>query len=293
MEHQPNVQNERRVVTAHRLGRLPRKRSMKSLDFADFYSAVRLPTRQQYWANKEAPPIRSFGNTECGDCTRAKQAVAHLRMERLEQGRKAPFIDVTDEEVKRVYFEMTARLYGGGDTGAYEEDALSEWRKPDLTFKDTAGNPFTIEAFLSLDPGNQNQLKAALALAGAKGIALAFSLPIEAQSQLDRGEMTWDVPEGQALTGDFMPGSWGGHSVWAYGYEPADVNLDMTWNIPPIKATWRFMAAYCDEAHIVIDSVDAWRARLAKVEGVKLNLSKIVSAVNSVSSQKIKTGKRR
>jgi hypothetical protein len=44
------------------------------------------------------------------------------RFERIERRRT---INLDDQEVIDKYLAMTSRLYGGGDTGAYEEDALS------------------------------------------------------------------------------------------------------------------------------------------------------------------------
>lgn len=270
--------SERRV----RLGRLPAKSTRKALLFSDFFKFVKLPASQTYWKRKTPLPLRSFGNLDHGDCTRAKQAVAAMRMERLEQRGKT--ISITDEEVLRVYTEMSDRLYGGGDNGAYEDDALNEWRNPDTTFKDTDGNPYTIDAYLKINPANQNEMKAALALAGAKGIAICLNLPV-AFSKIDPPE-PWNVPEGQALIGDWLPGSWGGHSMWSNGYTSQGIIVDHTWEIPNQIITWEAVAAYVDEAHLVIDSIDAWRKR-AIAPSIRKSLREVVAAVNAVSSIRI------
>lgn len=264
-----------------RLGRLPRKSSRRQLNFADFVKYLKLPTSQTYWKSKPPLPLRSFGNRTYGDCTRAKQAVASMRMERLEGRGKQ--IDITDAEVIRVYFAMTQELYGGGDTGAYEEDALACWRNPDKTFKDTEGHPHTIDAFMSINPANQDEVKLGLALAGPKGIAICLNLP-EAFSSIDP-PTPWDVPEGQPLTSEWMPGSWGGHSLWVNGFTKEGLILDHTWEIPNQTLTWNAVAAYMDEAHVVIDSVDSWRHKTSSAGKLKLN--DLVDAVNAVSSIRI------
>lgn len=284
------MQNEQPIVPERRLGRLPARASRKSLLFSDFVSFLQIPAVADYWTKKKPIPLRSYGNHQYGNCTRAKQAVAATRMERIEQRR---LVDIADDEVIRVYVEMSNRRYGGGDNGAYEEDALSDWRKPDLTFRDTNGNPYTIDAFLRLNTANQRELKAAIAMTGARGIAVCFNLPQAWAASVSPG--IWDVPPaGQPMVGPWMAGTWGGHSMWCHGYNEIGPIVDHTWDLPPQQVTWDGMAAYCDEAYVVFDSIDAWRKRTwgrRLVEGeaeVSINLGGIVEAVNGVSSQKLK-----
>jgi len=60
-----------------KLGRLPAKSDIRALMFAKFAAPPRiLPKRTNFWPRRAAFPLRSFGNTQYGDCTRAKQAVA-------------------------------------------------------------------------------------------------------------------------------------------------------------------------------------------------------------------------
>lgn len=268
------------VMPDRKLGRLPSKSSRKALQFSDFFRFLKLPATSNSWAKRQPIPVRSYANTQIGDCTIAKQAVAATRFERLEQ-RKT--INIPDENVARVYFEMTRRLYGGGDTGAFETDALDNWRNPELTFRDTDGHPYTIDAYLRLNASNQDEVKAAIALSAAKGIAVCFNLPQAWQGRDDR----WEAPpNGQAPIGEWLPGSWGGHSVNCYGYTPEGLLLDMTWDIPPLVATWDAAAIYMDEAHLIIDSVDSWR-HTAKTAAGTLQLKQVIEAVNDVSAVKI------
>jgi len=278
-------QNEQTPQVNRRLGRLPRKSSRKALLFSDFFKVMVVPPATNFWTKRRALPLRSFGNTDYGDCTRAKQAMAQMRFERLEQ---RSTINVTDAEVIRVYLEMTQRLYGGGDTGAYEEDALNEWRRPETTFKDVKSRPYTIDAFVALNTAKQDELRSGIALSGAHGIAVCFNLPA-AWAPLGAGE-TWALPPGQSLTGNWMPGSWGGHSMWALDYTQRGMMVDGTWKDGPRLVTWDAVAAYCDEAHMVIDSVDAWRKKVAKSTVGHLDLDRVVDAVNDVSSYPILQG---
>jgi hypothetical protein len=263
-----------------RLGRLPVKTTRKALQFADFFSFLQVPRSTSYWSRKTPIPLRTYGNTIYGDCTRAKQAVAATRMERIEQKKT---IDIPDSEVIRVYREMSDRLYGGGDNGAYEDDALNEWRNPEKTFRDTTGHPYTIDAYLRINALNHQELKAGLAFSGAHGIAICLNLPA-AFSRI-KPPHSWDIPDGQALIGEWMPGSWGGHSLEAHDYNAEGVLIDHTWNLNPQRVTWDAMAAYCDEAHLYIDSIDAWRKRTSGK--ARKALGDVVDAVNAISSIKI------
>lgn len=276
------MQNESVLVPTQRLGRLPRKTTRKALMFSDFIKYLDLPKATNYWTKKTPLPLVSFGNTIYGNCTRAKQALAQMLMERIEV-RRSPLI--TDEEVIRVYLDMTARLYGGGDTGAYEDDALNEWRRPETTFRDTKGHPYTIDAYLRINPSNQDEVKAGIALSAARGIAVCLNLPAAWMGETVR----WALPPGQALVGPWMPGSWGGHSLWCYDYTHEGLIMPQTWKMSPILVTWDAVAAYMDEAHVVIDSVDSWRKK--KSTAAAIDMPKVVDAVNSVSSYPIQDSK--
>lgn len=265
-----------------KLGRLPSKSDTRALMFSRFaVEPKRLPARTNFWPRRSPFPLRSFGNLDMGCCTRAKQAVAAMRMERLET-RRTPAI--TDAEVIRVYRSMSDRLYGGGDNGAYETDALSEWRKPDLTFQDSKGRPLTIDAFLRLNAADHIELKSALVVAGPKGFPFCINLPNAFRAIQPPAD--WDIPAGQSLVGEWLPGSWGGHSMWAFDYDEAGLWTDHTWERPPQRITWRAAATYVDEAHSVIDSWNYWKAK--KPEAKKaLDFAGIRKAVNKVSSRKI------
>lgn len=273
------VDNETTAVDGRRLGRLPAKSTRKALQFSDFFKFVKLPAKTSNWTRRKPIEPRNYGNTRLGDCTRAKQAVAITRMELLEQ--KKPVV-ILDEEVERVYLAMTGRLYGGGDVGAFEDDALNDWRNPETTIRDHDGKPYTIDAYLRINAFNQDELRAALALAGAKGIAVCFNLPAAWQDLFGVAP-----PSGIPPTGQWLPGSWGGHSMWAHDYTAQGVIVDSTWDEAPQLVFWDAAALYLDEAHLVIDSIDAWRHVVKGQQAVKGKLSHVVDAVNHVSALRI------
>lgn len=260
-----------------RIGKAPSRSDMRSLMLSNYMkvTAAEPPKATNFWKGKTAIPLNPFGNMEYGDCTRASQANGALRMERIEQ-RKT--IVIPEEEVVRVYFEMTKKYYGGGDSGAYEIDALNEWRRPDTTFKDSKGRPLTIDAYVRINQANIKEVKNAMWTAKAHGIKVCMNLPLA----FSEGT-TWDIPEGQKLTGKYAVGSWGGHSMFAEDYDQFGVIIP-TWDTK-VKVSWKAFATYADEAYLVIDSINNWKKRLTSKE---LNLSAIKADVNSVSSQKVK-----
>lgn len=276
-----DVNEKARASTGRRLGRLPRMMHPNALllnRFADFPPP---PPRTDFWRGRTPFPIRSFGNTRYGDCTRASQAIASMRMERIET-RRTPLI--TDDEVVRVYQDMSDRLYGGGDNGAYEVDALNAWRDPTTTFKDTSHRTLTIDAYTRINVGDHDEVRGALAAAGAHGIKVCFNLPWAFNAL--QPPYDWDCPAGPLL-GDWMPGSWGGHSMFARDYDEVGLWLPHQWDLPDQRITWRAVAAYMDEAHLVIDSWDYWRTHKATALKQTLDLAGIRQAVNRVSRLKI------
>lgn len=259
-----------------KLGKMPARSDTRALMFANYLpkKAIIPPKATNYWKRKTPVPLRMFGNDKHGDCTRASQANAALRRERIEQRRN---IEITDEEVIRVYYEMTKKYYGGGDTGGYEMDALNEWRKQDCTFRDTKGNPYTIDAFTRINHMDINELKISILTSGFHGVKLCLNLP----AAWSRETKFWDIPEGKIPIGSYSPGSWGGHSLFAEDYDEQGIILP-TWDFK-VKLSWNAYAIYCDETYSIIDSINAW-----KKKGSVLNLDALKSDVNAVSSQKIK-----
>lgn len=273
-------ENERYTQRERRLGKLPARSDPRTLPFARFAQPPKaLPPASNFWPGRAPFPERSFGNTALGDCTFASQALAAYRFERLETRHT---IDIADDAVVNAYLALTARLYGGGDTGAFEEDALNNWRHPETTFRDTRGRALVIDAYTRVDPKDQEQVKSALLLAGTHGIKVCFNLPL-AWQRVGPGE-PWTCPDTRNLTGLWLPGSWGGHSMFAEDYDSEQgIYCPMTWDEPGRWISWDAVAAYMDEAHLIIDSWDYWRLHKTGA----LDLAGIRQAVNRVSSRKI------
>jgi hypothetical protein len=284
------ITNENRIITRiGRLGKMKMKGSTKALLFADFLKANQPdpPKSFNFWKsrNKLHPfPLRMFGNDTNGNCTIASQANMMMRMERLET-RKNP--EITDNSVLSAYYDMTARLYGGGDTGAYETDALDNWRNPDWTFKDTDGNPLTIVAFTRINNLDVRETKRAIWSSPSKGIKICFNLPLAWSNTISPG--VWDAPPtGKQPIGEWAPGSWGGHSMYSYAYGYTEKGIiTCTWNLIQL-VTWAGVQLYGEEQHWILDAVDTFKKKVKTDSGLQqVKIGDVIDAVNAVSSIKI------
>lgn len=72
-----------------------------------------------------------------------------------------------------------------------------------------------------------------------------LAMPLAAQQQ-----RTWDVPADGRLTGEFAPGSWGGHEVLDVSYDPI-YTADYTWGEVKVK-TRKFDSAYTDQLTVIL-----------------------------------------
>lgn len=193
------------IVEGKRVGAGFPKTSSNMLMFADYANkSVVVPKVLRHWRNRTKFPVYDMGNGDNGDCGIASQALFQMKLERLERRRT---IMVDKDEILRVYYNLTERLYGGGDTGIYEVDGLSNWRNPDLTFRDAKGNPLTIDAYTKVNHFSVEEVKKAIFLSGGKGIKVCFALPMAWANTL-----TWDYQD-QQLVGEWQKYSWGGHCL--------------------------------------------------------------------------------
>lgn len=282
------------------LGKLPPKPDQRTLQFARFVEFDKLPEAYNPWKHRAPFQPRTFGNTRYGDCTKASQAIACMRFERMET-KRTPVI--SDEEIIRVYREGVRRHYGSDeDLGMYEVDALSDFRNRDTTFRDEAGHEYTIDAFTSINPRSKDEIRAGIALSAKWGIKVCFDLPI-AWENVNPEDGPWDVPrdgDGKPvpITGNHTPGTWGGHSLTADRFNKIGLTVPHQWyeglGLPkkewPLDEqviTWDAVLAYCSEAYWLLQSLDYWRKVATKAMKSAVDVKGIVKAANKLSSHKV------
>jgi hypothetical protein len=156
---------------------------------------------------------------------------------RFEYDETDTVLDVADAEVRTEYLTQT----GGPDVGLDPIRSLNKWRNTGWI---AAGRRHKIKAWASVVAQDQQQTKEATVI--GRGLQIGVRLPIRAAHQFDKLQ-PWDLvagPDGQA-------GSWGGHMMYVKGYD-AEYAYMWTWKRVQ-KATWRWLAAYCDFAAVVLD----------------------------------------
>ena len=120
------------------------------------------------------------------------------------------------------------------DRGGVISDVLAKAKAQNFCGRHLAG-------YCTVNPLHDLEVDQVIALFGVLDVGVA--LPLSAQSQ-----DVWDIPDGQPLTGDWEPNSWGGHDISIHAFD-ADGDLTaITWGAPK-KITRRWFKTYCDEAY--------------------------------------------
>ncbi len=218
-----------------KLGKLAPKHDERTLQFANYLS-YNLPPAPAYkdWSGY----INTWGmmkNDTVGDCTCA--AAGHLIMEWTINTKHE--VVPTDAQIIAAYSAITGYnpKTGANDNGADEISVLNYWRK-------TGVASHKIGAYAATEPNNHTHIKQAVYLFG--GCYIGLALPISAQTQ-----KVWSVPPG-GLKGKGAPGSWGGHAVPVVAYDDMSLTV-ITWG-EPLKMTWGFWDAYCEESYAIISN---------------------------------------
>lgn len=218
-----------------KLGKLPPLHDARTLQFEKYIVAPpKLPPMPpaETWAEK----VANWGvmlNDQIGDCTCA--AAGHMICcWTCNVGH--PYYPA-DSDILQAYEDIAGYdpATGLNDHGAVELDVLNYWRKNGI-----CGRP--IVAYVALEPGNHRHVMEAVYLFG--GCYIGLALPKSAENQ-----DVWAVPPGGPV-GYGAPGSWGGHAVPVVAYDDRGLTV-ITWG-KPIRMTWGFWDAYCDEAYAVL-----------------------------------------
>ena len=175
--------------------------------------------------------LGAMANNVTGDCTCA--ACGHAIQ--LWTSRVSTEMVVSDASVLGMYSAVSGYVLGDSNTdnGAVASEVLLYWYKNPL-----AGH--ALSGFASIRPGNRTSIRDAIYLFGV--CYLGIQMPFSAQ----RASM-WVLPQGQTLTGDWEPGSWGGHAVPACDYDENGVTV-ISWG-KLIKVGWNWLDAYMDEGY--------------------------------------------
>lgn len=239
------------TFTTIKLGKRPPRRDPRTLQLASYMRLEALPAlpAMQNWGGK----VMDWGmmkNDAVGDCTCA--AAGHL-IEAWTSNVSQEVVPA-DDAIIAAYAAITGYnpQTGANDNGAAELDVLNYWRQTGIA-------NHKIDAYVALEPGNHDHIRAAVYIFG--GCYIGLQLPNSAQKQ-----RVWSVAP-QGTQGDGAPGSWGGHAVPVVAYDSLGLTV-VTWG--QLKhMTWNFWNTYCDEAYAVL-SEDFVNANKIAANGIDL-----------------------
>ncbi|MCI0380179.1 MAG: hypothetical protein L0215_21555 [Gemmataceae bacterium] len=183
-------------------------------------------------------------NNQLSCCVISGRAHQTLRFEFSEQGK---IINITDNEIKKQYFNET----GGADNGLVLLDSLKSWRNDGWI---AGRRKYTIDMFAEIDRSKRRQIKSSIFL--QVGIGIGLALPVTARNEFVQG-IPWSDTAGRA-------GGGGGHYVFVTGYTPKGLTC-VTWGRKQ-HMTWGFFDKYCVEAFALVDDLNRFEEEDAGVD---------------------------
>ena len=216
----------------YKLGKLPARKNSISFRLKDYLSIPSLPI----------PPVsvnhqdtisnwQMLGNDQYGDCVWA--GAGHETMLWTKNGGKlAP---INEKDVLAAYTAVTGFNPNDPSTDQGTDMQLAASYRQKTGIVDNSGKYHRVVAYLSLTPGNYEELKHSIYLFENAGIG--WQLPESAQDQTQEGK-AWSIVSNSPIEG--------GHYTPAMGYDAKYIYI-ITWGQVQ-KVEWAFFDKYCDEA---------------------------------------------
>jgi hypothetical protein len=239
------ARNELVTVEGKRLGRQESLFDAERLTVARYMTLSGLPENPPLW--DQTTLITNLGmmlNDQLGDCTCAE--VGH-QIQLWTAIALGVVLTLPDAIIEKLYEVVGGYVPGNPSTdqGAVISNVLGYLKSTGIV--DQNGKVHKLGAFASVPLDNNSLAQQMMWLCG--GLDLAWALPVAAQSM----GTTWDVPAGQPLTGDWEPGSWGGHSTLAAAYAASENWKTPSWGGWYI-VTPAFRTAYLEEIWAPVSS---------------------------------------
>jgi hypothetical protein len=224
-----------------KLGKKPPRHDARTLRLERYVAAAlpSVPASIDYTTRVHKWPM--FANDRIGDCAIAGPAHQIEAWTATDAHRTA---SITEAQVLKSYSAVSGYVPGDDstDVGCVLLDVMNAWRKKGLCTR-----THKIDAYASVRPRDTAMVRAGIYLAG--GLTIGLNLPLAAQDLSNWGK----APPGR-LTGDWEPGSWGGHCVVNLAYDRNGM-VAVTWG-ELVRMSYAFFAAYCDEAYAALAGKD-------------------------------------
>lgn len=221
-----------------KLGKLPATKNSVSFRLRDYLLLSKLPgapvSVDHYSAIKD---WQMLGNDQYGDCVWA--GAGHETMLWNKDGGNV--VVMTDKNVLSDYTAVTGFNPNdpSTDSGTDMGVAASYRRKTGVV--DATSKRHKVDAYLSLTPGNREELMQAIYL--FENVGIGWEFPASAMEQFNAGK-PWTVVNGSKIEG--------GHYTPALGYDKDYIYI-VTWGKVQAVA-WSFFDKYCDEAIVYLSS---------------------------------------
>ncbi|HWJ33262.1 MAG TPA: hypothetical protein VNR59_13075 [Gaiellaceae bacterium] len=230
------------TVATGKLGKLPVRTDVRTLALGRYLDTAELPPPPATFDEAaRVPDWPMYANDRIGDCTTA--AAGHM-IEAWTAAAHGRATELPERAVLDAFDAVKLVDPVTGEEGAIELDVLVYWRKHGI-------GGHRIGAFARLPVHDHTVVRAAAWLFG--GVYIGLQLPLTARDQ-----EVWDWTG--SLSGEALPGSWGGHAVDVVSYDEAGLTI-VTWGSLK-RMTWSFWDRYCDEAYALLarDFLEAGRA---------------------------------
>lgn len=219
-------------MNRYKLGKLPAVKNSVSFRFRDYIALSKLPPTPVSGGHKDLVTEHNmFGNDTVGDCTCAD--VGHSTVYWNREANKA--VKISTQNVLDMYSAITGYNPSdpNSDTGA-DMSVVAKYHR-NVGLKDENEGVHKIAAYLSITPGNLEELKQAVHLFGA--CSIGWELPESAQTQFSE-DKPWTIVPSSPIEG--------GHDTVCVGYDSKYIYI-VTWGrVVPVGLG--FFAKYCDEA---------------------------------------------
>ena len=225
-----------------KLGRQPKESDPRTLQLAGYVSAAPAPPVAVDWGSRVAD-WGMYANDSVGDCAWA--AMAHAELLWTSNTSSSPAV-ITTAQVLGAYSAATG--YNPNITGPHGNptdkgtsllQALKYWRSTGL-------DQLKITAFVEIDPHNTAHVQQALDWFGC--LYAGLRLPDAVLPASPSSIPPWTVtPDGTSQT---LPGHDNDHCVIYSAYDASGLTA-VSWGTP-VRTSWGFHAAYCEELYAAI-----------------------------------------
>jgi hypothetical protein len=220
------------TIAAQKLGKLPVRTDVRTLSLARYVDPQALPSPPATFAETaKVTEWPLYANDRIGDCTTA--AAGHM-IEAWTAAVRGQAVEIPEQAVLDAFDHVKLVDPATGEEGAVELDVLRYWRKSGI-------GGHTIGAYARVSVHSHRLVESGAWLFG--GLYIGLQLPLTAQAQ-----DVWDWTG--SLSGNALPGSWGGHAVDVVAYDAQGLTV-VTWGRLK-QMTWSFWDRYCDEAYCIL-----------------------------------------